>query len=348
MLKIILLLFMCLLTSACETVLYYGQAVKGQTELLIARQPIVDLLAQKNENPRLRERLRLLLKIRKFAESDLSLEVGNSYGSYVDLKRKYATWVVVATKEFSLKPQKYCFPVAGCVSYRGYFSEESAEAYGAGLRQNGFDVYVRGVSAYSTLGWFDDPVLSSFVWYKEENLANLIYHELAHKILYIKGDTRFNESFATAVGGEGVKRWFNNKNDPVALERLADKKRIQARFIDHVDKYKKLLGRLYGAANLSEQEKRDRKERIFGEMVSEYEIIKTEKWDGYKGYDNWFYNNLNNAKLASVANYNDLVPAFDAILADLDGELPQFYQRCRELADLPKEERNKKLDKVLH
>ncbi len=351
MLKIVLLLLLCLIASACETVLYYGQAVKGQAELLIAREPITDILARK-EGPqeggedRLQERLRLLLKIRRFAESDLSLEVGNSYGSYVDLKRKYATWVVISTKEFSLKPVAYCFPVAGCVSYRGYFSKESAETYGGNLRQDGLDVYIRGVSAYSTLGWFDDPVLSSFVWYKEENLVNLIYHELAHKVLYVKDDTRFNESFATAVGGEGAKRWFNNKNDSASLERLIRKNRIHARFIDHVEKYKKRLGHLYTAQNLSEQEKRKQKKEIFTEMVSEYEIIKAEEWDDYKGYDNWFYDNLNNAKLAGVADYNELVPAFNTILADLDGTLPQFNRRGKELADLPKEERNKELDRI--
>jgi predicted aminopeptidase len=253
----------------------------------------------------------------------------------------------MATKEFSLKPITYCFPVAGCVSYRGYFSEASAENYGEKLKEKGLDVHIRGVSAYSTLGWFDDPVLSSFVWYKEENLVNLIYHELAHKVLYVNGDTRFNESFATAVGGEGAKRWFNNKNDSAGLERLTDKNRIRARFITLVDKYKKRLDRLYSAKNLSKQEKRERKKEIFTEMVSEYEIIKTEEWDDYKGYDNWFYNNLNNAKLAGVADYNDLVPAFNAILADLDGALPQFYRRCRELADLPKEERNREFSKIL-
>ena len=208
-------LVLTLLLGGCAQIGYYTQAVHGQLSLLDAAKPIDDVLADPGASEQLKSRLAKVKQIRAYAVSELSLPDNRSYTSYADLKRPYVLWNVVATPELSLTPHQWCFPIAGCVDYRGYYHEADAQAFGTELRTEGYDVLVGGVPAYSTLGWFNDPVLSTFfVGYPDAELARMLFHELAHQIVYVKGDSQFNESFATAVEEEGVERWMSVHGDP--------------------------------------------------------------------------------------------------------------------------------------
>jgi len=281
------------------------------------------------------------LRIRRFASRELGLPDNGSYKSYADLGRQYALWNVFAAPEFSLEPVNSCFVFVGCVSYRGYFSEADAQAEGAARRAQGYDVYVGGVPAYSTLGWFDDPVLNTFIQYPEAGLARLMFHELAHQVLYVKNDTRFNESFAATVEQAGVERWLaqnGSDRDRAVYGRL---QRMRREFVALVVKYRAIVEQYY-RQDLPVEEKRLGKARRFAEMEEEYRQLKA-SWGGFAGYDRWFAGKPNNATLASVALYTELVPAFQALLRRVGGDLPRFYAAAKGLAKLPKEERDARL-----
>jgi predicted aminopeptidase len=251
-------------------------------------------------------------------------------------------WNVFATKEFSVQPVQWCFLMVGCVSYRGYFSKEDADAFAAGNGRLGHDVYVGPVPAYSTLGYFTDPVLNTFIHYPDYEIARLIFHELSHQLVYVRDDTLFNESFAVAVEQEGMRRWLGRAGDPqqqAAFERL---QRIRAAFVLLVHKHRDRLATVYGSG-LAPEAMRARKTEILRALEEEYRAVKQQEWGGYAGYDPWFARTPNNAQLASVALYSQLVPAFQALLRQEDGDLPRFYRAARELAVLPKAERDAKL-----
>ena len=207
--KSLALLPLLFVLCSCESIGFYAQAARGQFSLVRDREPIEELVKAAQLDASTKEKLHLVMRLREFASTELAMDVGDSYSSYVDLQRPYVVWNVTAAPEFAIEPKTWCFPIAGCVSYRGYFAKRDAEDKAAALRSLGYDVYLRGVGAYSTLGWFDDPVLNTFVSRSEQNLAALLFHELSHRQLYVKDDTQFNESFATAVAIESLSRWFS-------------------------------------------------------------------------------------------------------------------------------------------
>jgi predicted aminopeptidase len=331
-----------ILTSGCESVAYYGQAAQGQMSLLLGRESIAARLTQPTLPDAERRKLQLVLDARAFAEQTLLLDAGDSYLSYVELDRNSVLWNVFAAPEFSTTPVSWCYPIAGCVAYRGYFAEASAQRATDRLVAEGFDVYSGGVDAYSTLGWFADPLTSSVLRRSEQGLVALLFHELAHRRVYLPGDTTFNESFATFVEQEGLRRWLlANPQQGVAQQRV-DEDAIQAEFVALVTGYRDRLTALY-AEPLETSQMRERKDAIRQELRDEYAVLR-EQW-GYTGYDRWFAGPLNNAQLSTVASYNDLVPAFAALLEEVDGDLEWFYERVTELAALPEQERRQLLER---
>jgi predicted aminopeptidase len=316
---------------------YYGQAINGQLNILAQREPIEKLLEDPEIDEKLKNRLLLILDVRKFAQNDLHLPVENNYLSYVDLDRSYVIWSVFAAPEFSLEPKTWCYPIAGCVAYRGYFAEKEAHRYAGTLKKQNFDVYVGGVSAYSTLGWFDDPVLSTIMRMSETDSAALIFHEMAHKLLYVPGDSAFNESFATAVEQEGVRRWLRAKNDRQALDDYLLKYQRHRQFIELIKKYRSRFESVYQNREPA-SDKRERKAALFERMMLDHDALK-KQWNGKSRYDSWFMPPLNNAKLTSVFIYQDWVPALNAILDEKNGDIIQFYKKCRRLAEKSRADR---------
>lgn len=328
------------MVASCTQLGYFVQAAQGQYALLAQAKPIDDWLNDPATEDALKERLEKVKHIRAFAARELGLPDNGSFKSYTDLKRPFVLWNVVATPELSLKAEQWCFPIAGCVTYRGYYNKNDAQRFAAELRRNGYDVQVGGVPAYSTLGWFNDPVLSSFIQYPDMKLARLVFHELAHQIVYVPGDTQFNESFATAVEEAGVLRWMEAIGDENMLKRHADYQARQHDFLALLLKHRALLDDNYSGEASAEQ-KRKRKTEIFQSLHDNYALLK-EKWGGYSGYDRWFAEPLSNAHLASVAAYNDHVPAFRALLAQ-HKSMPEFYRAVQKLAKLDKHERDLRL-----
>ena len=329
--------------ASCSTLNYYTQAAQGQLELLSDARPIDDWLADPNTNTSLRHRLETARQIRLFAVQKMGLPDNGSYKNYADLKRKYVLWNVVATPELSLKPLQWCFPVAGCVNYRGYYNKDDAQAYAKELRAQGRDVEVGGVSAYSTLGWFSDPLISTFINYPDAELARLIFHELAHQVVYVPGDSRFNESFASAVEEAGVEMWLEKFGNPAMREAYERYSTRRKDFLNLLLKYRRELERTY-AAPVGDEDKRIAKARLFLALKDEYQVLKA-NWGGYAGYDRFFAEPLSNAHLASIATYNDYVPAFRALLRR-EKDFRSFYRQVNKMAKLDKSDRTAAL-KVL-
>jgi predicted aminopeptidase len=310
-----------------------------------SRVDIEDLLEDDNTPPDLQDKLRLVLQIREFASDTLQLPSNDSYKNYVELDRNHVVWNVVAAPEFSMELDKWCFLIVGCVTYRGYFSEQDAQKFAEALRAEGKDVYVPGVDAYSTLGWFDDPMLSTLIKRTEPRLSGLVFHELAHQLLYIKNDSAFNESFAKAVEIEGVHRWMQHRGTPQLSQLYAEQKQRDKSFVELVKSTSDKLKQLY-AEDLPEDVMRQKKAEIYQQMQQHYGQLKAD-WQGYNGYDRWFDNELNNAKLGTVGIYRDLVPAFQALLQLHNGDLSAFYDAAKQLSKLPKEQRTAELDGLL-
>jgi predicted aminopeptidase len=330
--------------SSCASIGYYAQAVGGQIEVMWNAAPIEERLHESDTPAALKDRLARVLVIRDFATRELALPDNDSYRRYADVGRPYVVWNVFAAPEFSVSPIQSCFPFAGCVSYRGFYSEKGAKEYADDLTREGDDVYVGGVSAYSTLGWFSDPVLSTFINYPEPEVARIVFHELAHQVVYIKGDTVFNESFAVAVEEEGLRRWLEREGTPEQRAAYVDSRKRQAQFSALVLRYRTRLAEFY-AKPLSPEEKREGKRRLFEEMRGEYAALKA-SWGGFAGFDRLLARGLNNAFLVSIASYTELLPAFRAMLAQKEGDLPRFYGAVKELAKLEKLERDARLEKL--
>jgi predicted aminopeptidase len=337
--------FAALAASGCTTVEYYSQAVRGQFEVMQRSRPIDEVLADPAAPAALKTRLARAQEIRDFAVRELGLPDNGSYRGYADLGRPFVVWNVFAAPELSLEPVKSCFPVAGCVTYRGYYAQADAAAQAAALAAQGLDTHVGGVPAYSTLGWFDDPVLNTFVRYPDAELARLVFHELAHQVLYVKDDTTFNESFATAVELAGVERWLAAHAGPA--ERAAHEAQQQRRreFLALLLGYRERLERAY-AREASAAAKREAKAALLAALREDYESMKQKSWGGYAGYDGFFAGGVNNAHFASVAAYAALVPAFQALLAQEQGDLPRFYAAAKRLAKLPRDERLAALERL--
>jgi predicted aminopeptidase len=308
------------LLTGCETLDFYAQAVGGQLAILRSAQPMADLLADPATPKELRERLELARSIREFASTELKLPDNGSYRSYADIGRPYVVWNVVAAGEFSLDPVESCFVVAGCVPYRGFFAREEAEHHAEHLRKAGNDVNLRGVAAYSTLGRFDDPLLSTFIRNPDADLARLIFHELAHQLLYVKGDSTFNESFAVAVEHAGVRRWLAATGRSGEMARLTESQERGRNFVATLERTRMRLKALY-ATRLPPAVKREQKRLEFAELKKA--LASNPRFKDVQA---------NNALLASFATYTQLVPAFESILAEEGGDLERFYSRVRALA----------------
>ena len=329
----------CIL-SGCSAVEFYWQGIAGQADLLARAKPMAEVIAT-TPDPVLKSRLVRAQAIRAFASHELALPDNRSYTSYADLGRPFVLWNVFAAPELSLTPRQWCFPVAGCVAYRGYFAEADARKEAARLALAGDDVHLGGVPAYSTLGYFNDAVLSTFVRYREVELARLIFHELAHQVVYVQDDTSFNESFAVAVEEAGMERWLaaeRNSRDPAEAANLvtdaARGQRLRAAFRALILTTRNRLTTLY-ASTASDEEKRAGKAAAFAAMRAAYEQQKATP-EGAGAFDRWFAAGANNAGIAAAGLYADRVPQFSALLAAEHGEFARFYGRVKTLAALPK------------
>lgn len=343
-LELALALTALLLIAGCQTLGFYTQAIGGQIGIWRETQSVEKLLSDPTTDPALRARLLRISGIRNFASSELALPDNGSYRSYADLGRPYVVWNVFATPELSLAPRQWCFLFAGCVAYRGYFDEVRAQAFARGLEDAGDDVVVAGVPAYSTLGWFDDPLLNTFVDLPDVDMARLIFHELSHQVAYVKDDSVFNESFAVAVELEGVERWLSKNGNEAQRDAWALAQTRKSEFFALVDRVRSRLRAAY-ESDASDDVKRAQKAEAFAAMRMEYQQLKQD-WNGYAGYDFWVEEPLNNAKLVPIATYSDLVPGFQRLLRDHDGDLAAFYAVVKRLAKRSVEERRAALSAV--
>ncbi len=344
------------LLSGCSSVGYYAQAVGGHLSLMSKRQPLDEVMASEDTDAEIRRKLELLRDARVFAVDKLGLPDNDSYNTFVKTGKRFITWNVVATPEFSMAPKQWCFPVAGCVSYRGYFDEKDAEGYQSFLDNQGFDTQLGGASAYSTLGWFNDPLMDTMLHGSDIRLVGLLFHELAHQVLYVKNDSSFNEAFATFVEQQGSREWL-------IAEGKADRVPFYEAYLDRQIDFNALLQltrsdlvTLYQdapAATAKElddsvvTELRERKEGVFEMMRVRYETLKTDQWDGFDGYDNWFKREMNNARLIAVSTYLKWVPAFAELFNEAGSDFNSFYTRAKELSEKPYAERQEALENYL-
>jgi predicted aminopeptidase len=326
--NLIISIIFAIAVSGCGSLGYYAQSINGQLEILHKRQPI-DKLLKHHDLPRdIKAQLELSRQIRDFAIMELGLPDNGSYRDYADLGRDFVVWNVFATPELSLQNRQWCYLIVGCLAYRGYFSEENAREYALQLENGGYDVYVGGVTAYSTLGWFDDPVLNTMLQRGDIYLARVIFHELAHQKVYIKDDTEINEAFADTVAETGVHRWLESSNPsgyaPAQIENMQQE---EDQFVELVLKYRNQLDELYNSA-ITDSQKRARKSMLLGRMIDEYRKMYPDNSIQTR-YGSWFATGLNNAKLMAVVTYRKYMPGFRKMLLAVDNDFEAFY----ELAD---------------
>jgi predicted aminopeptidase len=329
---------LCLPLSGC----YFMQAAGGEWHVLNARVPIDQVIADPATTPALRTRLAEVHAAREFASHQLGLPDNDSYRSYADIGRSYVVWNVVAAPQFSLQPERWCFPVAGCVSYRGYFHEQRARDFALSLEARGLDVVVEGVPAYSTLGKFADPVLSSMLRYDDDELAATIFHELAHQLLYVKNDSEFNEAFATTVEEVGLTRWLEHQGAAQRIERFRAEQQQSAALLALLESARSRLKALY-ASGVPAAEMRAAKASTLAQLAADIGGLEHREGVHYPVYDQWIAAGLNNAQLASVATYYHCLPGFKQLLAELGDDLGRFYAAARELGREPREARHARL-----
>jgi predicted aminopeptidase len=316
---------------------YVMQAATGLLGVMAQSRPIDSVIADPATTQATRGKLELAAEARAFAVSELALPDSRSYTKYAEIGREYVLWNVVAAPEFALRPLRWCFPIAGCVSYRGYFHEADANSFAWRLAARGDDVVVEGVAAYSTLGHLPDPLPSTMIAWHETRLVGTIFHELAHERLYVAGDSGFNEAFASVVEDAGVRRWLTSRGEQRQLAAYEASRRRHAQFVALLGASRASLSRLYRAGE-PPAVTRVEKNRIFGRLKYEYQDLR-EQWGGYPGYDEWFARPLDNASLASVATYQGCVPGLERELAAA-GSMPAFHARASELARLSFAERH--------
>jgi predicted aminopeptidase len=363
-------LLLCL--SSCADLGYYWQSLEGHVSLIRAARPVDDWLADAQTPDKLKEKLVLTQKIRAFAAQDLKLPDNASYKRFADLKRKAVVWNVVAAPTLSLKLKTWCFPVAGCVGYRGYFSEAEAKLEAEELKKQDLDVSVYGVPAYSTLGWSNwvggDPLLNTFIGYPEGELARIVFHELAHQVVYVADDTSFNESFASAVERLGGARWLAKYGSEATKAEYAvyDGRRKQFKALTRATRLelaeiynenKPITGNKYASIaikniaknesknEINSKEKTEIKNKAIENFKSQYEVLKS-SWNGYAGYDNWV-KQANNAGFGTLAAYDDGVPHFEALFEQQGGDWLKFFEAVKKLATLPKEARQAALKQII-
>lgn len=336
------------LLGGCTTVGFYAQAVQGHLGLLARSRAIEDVVADPATPADLKERLALVLRIREFASRELALPDNGSYRAYADLGRSAVVWNVFAASEFSVEAKQWCFPIAGCVGYRGYFARAAADRFAERAQhEEGLQTWVGPVPAYSTLGWFDDPVLNTFVRWPEAELARLIFHELAHQRVYLPGDTAFNESYAVAVEIEGVRRWMKAGGDPAAGAAYARTLERREAFFEILLAHRGRLAALFREP-LDAAAKRKSRAGLDERLRTEYAAFR-QAWGlpatadrpalPFDGFDRWFGDGPNNAQLASVALYTMHVPAFQRMLAEAGGDMAVFHASVARLALQPRDQR---------
>ncbi len=319
----------------CTSVGYYRQAISGHLSMMIKREPVAELLADPDLPAALRHKLELTREVLAFAEG-LGLPVDGSYSSYVATGKQFLVWNVMASPEFSLTPELFCYPIAGCVSYRGYFAREAAEGVADQLRATGFDVYMGGVTAYSTLGWFDDPLLDTFLARDDVYLAALLFHELAHKAVYVQSDSVFNESLATTVETEAMGVWLEDRGEAAAFTAFVDEQRRRDEVVGLVNETRAQLAEVY-RADLPVEAMRDRKQAVIRSLRSAYSELRA-GWGGPEPYRVWVEGEINNAKLGTISTYHSHVPAFRQTYREA-GSMAAFLARCRELAAMSEADR---------
>ena len=319
-----------LLTVAGCSVSYYGQAVLGQLEIWRKEKPAAAVVGDPRTSSQLRQRLELVREVLAFAESELLLPSQGSYSTYADLGRDSVVWSVFAAPALDVKAVKWSYPVLGALDYRGYFHKERAEAFAKDLRSKGLDVVVTGVPAYSTLGWFRDPLLNTFIDWNDSELAGLIFHELSHRKYYRKGDTEFSEAFAVAVEEEGVCRWLRKRGDRAALERWETRQLRLRQFVQLVLETRRRLDMLYHSTNLPDAEKLTRKREILAGLQIQIRELLTQAGKSPRE-SFWLRGDLNNAHLNVVAAYRLRVPEFEKVLQANGGDLARFYEAVTKL-----------------
>lgn len=332
--------------SALEGPGYLWQSIDGHLSLMWRARPIAEVLDDPATDDALRRKLLLVREARAFASSELGLPENGSYKRYAALDQPFVLWNVFAAPPLSMELHRWCFPIAGCVGYRGYYDKADAERFAARLADEAYDTQVAGVPAYSTLGWFDDPMPSSVLRLPDAGIARLIFHELAHQVVYVPGDTTFNESFATAVQEVGLERWLRHRQaidgDPAPAAAWAEHRRRREDFLGLVRRTRDQLAALY-RSDRTDEDKLAAKADILERMRAEYRDLRRQ-WGGFAGYDRWFARPLGNAHLASIGAYTDMLPGFRRLLARLDGDLEAFYVEVKRLAELPASARHEALD----
>ena len=329
--RVVLLVILSIVIGGCAQVSFYGQSVLGHSKLMSKRQS-VDKVLSESQDEVLKKQIELSQRILEFAHQELALPKTKSYRTYVELPHDFPVWNVVAAKEFSLEPEQWCYLVIGCASYRGYFKMADAQRYAAKLQDKGLETYVGGAIAYSTLGWFKDPLLSSMFRYGDLYLAETLIHELAHQRLYLNNWTTLNESFATIVAEEGMRRWLD-KISPSQWSEFVKGKIADDDFADLIDGFKDVLRKVY-ASNDADADKRRAKQLATDAFVMDYERLKIQKWGGRGWYDNWMSKPINNARIAAYSSYQDYIPELRELLEVCDKNLELFYQTIANLSKI--------------
>jgi predicted aminopeptidase len=341
--KIISCTMMAALLGACADLRYYAHVTHGESALLMQRRSIGKVIADPATDPKVAARLRLSQQARAFASAQLHLPDNRSYTYYVELHRPYVVWNVFATPPFSVDAVLQCFPIAGCVAYRGWFDEKKAKESAEKLQAKGNDVYVSGVPAYSTLGWFADPILSSMMRWDDDDLIGTIFHELAHQLIYVKGDTAFNESYAMFVEGEGLKEWHRSRGEPEGDDKA---QAMDDGFTQLVLDLRNRLKKLYANGG-SHADMASGKAREIEGFRASYAAWRDKYWPGDHRYDAWVARPINNATLLPFGLYDQWVQSFATLFKQANGQWPAFYARVRALAKEPKAERDSTLQTLL-
>jgi predicted aminopeptidase len=328
--------------AGCTSTAYLLQAANGEWHVIHGRKPIVQVIDDPQTPESLIRELAEVREARDFASRELDLPDNDSYRTYVEIDRPYVVWNVVAAPVLSVQPKEWCFPIAGCVAYRGYFEEKRARDFAARLQQSGYDVDIEGVPAYSTLGKLPDPVMSTMMRYGSDELASMIFHELAHQLLYVQNDSRFDEAFAVTVEDEGLRRWLEYKGRPARIAELQKDRAEDEQFVALLRHTRGLLARLY-ASNAPRAAKLRRKRQLFAELAAQIQALEHRLAVRFPEYDAWIAQGLNNAELVSVGTYNDCLPGFERLLRQENDDLPRFYDAARRLAREPKATRDARL-----